>query len=156
MYAEVNTDSRIKENKMAMGRIVGYWVVDSFVGSVCNTKIPDLLVVMERARAVYLEWFDAVLLMLEREILSLAERLKALGRRVISDQHHTDLRESFNDLWLELNDVFLGFCARCSSLGIRVYDEECLVLTEDDSLSSSGESDAPSLVEEEVLSGREE
>ena len=139
-----------------MGMIVGYWVVDSFVESVCNTKIPDLLVVMERARAGYLDRFDAVILMLEREILSLAERLKALGHRIVSEQRYTDLREPFNDLWLELNDVFLGFCTRCVSFGIRVYDEECLVLTEDDSLSSSGKSDEPSLTEEEVLSGREE
>ena len=66
MYAEVETDRRKKRigNKMAMGTIVGYWVVDSFVESVCNTKIPDLLVVMERARAGYLERFDAVILML--------------------------------------------------------------------------------------------
>ena len=77
-----------------MGTIVGYWVVNSFVESVCNTKIPDLLVVMERARAGYLERFDAVLLMLEGEILSLAERLKALGQRVINEQRYTDLRLS--------------------------------------------------------------
>ena len=57
---------------MAMGIIVGYWVVDSLVESVCNTKIPELLVVMERARAGYLERFDALILRLEREVLSLA------------------------------------------------------------------------------------
>ena len=45
---------------MAMGNIVGYWVVNSFVESVINTKIPDLLVVMERTRAGYLARFDAV------------------------------------------------------------------------------------------------
>ena len=52
-----------------MGTIVGYWVVNSFVESVVNTKLPDLLVVMERVRARYLARFDAVLFMLEREIL---------------------------------------------------------------------------------------
>ena len=70
---------------MSMGTIVGYWVVNSFVESVVNTKLPDLLVVMERVRARYLARFDAVLLMLEREILSLIERLTTLGQRVISE-----------------------------------------------------------------------
>ena len=44
-----------------------------------------------------------------------------------------DLRESFSELWVELNDVFMGFCCRCVTLDIYVHDEECLVLTEDES-----------------------
>ena len=68
---------------MSMGTIVGYWVVNSFVESVVNTKLPDLLVVMERVRARYLARFDAVLLMLEREILSLIRRLTVLGLSLI-------------------------------------------------------------------------
>ena len=125
---------------MSMGTIVGYWVVNSFVESVINTKLPDLLVVMERVRARYLARFDAVLLMLEREILSLIRRLTVLGQRVISEDRYIDLRESFSELWVEINDVFMGFCCRCVSLDIYVHDEECLVLTEDESYSSSDDS----------------
>ena len=137
-----------RENKMAMGTIVGYWVVNSFVESVVNTKIPDLLVVMERVRAGYLAQFDAVLLMLEREIHSLIERLKALGHRIVSENRYMDLRDSFGELWVELNDVFMGFCCRCVSFDIYVHDEECLVLTEDESHSSSDD-DEPSPGREE-------
>ena len=133
---------------MSMGTIVGYWVVNSFVESVINTKLPDLLVVMERVRARYLARFDAVLLMLEREILSLIRRLTVLGQRVINEDRYIDLRESFSELWVELNDVFMGFCCRCVSLDIYVYDEECLVLTEDESYSSSDDS-VPSPGQEE-------
>ena len=122
---------------MSMGTIVGYWVVNSFVDSVINAKLPDLLVVMERVRARYLARFDAVLLMLEREIFSLMRRLTVLGQRVIYEANYIDLRESFNELWVELNDVFMGFCCRCASLDIYVHDEECLALAEDESHSSS-------------------
>ena len=125
---------------MSMGTIVGYWVVNSFVESVINTKLPDLLVVMERVRARYLARFDAVLLMLEREIFSLIRRLTVLGQRVINEDRYIDLRESFSELWVELNDVFMGFCCRCASLDIYVHDEECLSLTEDESQSSSDDS----------------
>ena len=62
---------------MAMGTIVGFWVVDSVVDSVCNSKIPDLLEVMENARARYLGRFDAIALRLEGEVLTLAGQLKA-------------------------------------------------------------------------------
>ena len=141
---------------MAMGIIVGYWVVDSLVESVCNTKLPELLVVMERARAGYLERFDALILRLEREVLSLAEQLKALCLRIVCEQRFTDLRNPFKALWGQLNAVFLEFCTHCERLDIQLYDVECLVLTEDESLSLSGESDEPSLTEEEELSGREE
>ena len=130
---------------MSMGTIVGYWVVNSFVESVINTKLPDLLVVMERVRARYLARFDAVLLMLEREILSLIRRLTVLGQRVINEDRYIDLRESFSELWVELNDVFMGFCCRCVSLDIYVHDEECLVLTEDE----SSDDDVPSPGREE-------
>ena len=130
---------------MSMGTIVGYWVVDSFVESVINTKLPDLLLVMERVRARYLARFDAALLMLEREILSLIRRLTVLGQRVISEDRYIDVRESFSELWVEINDVFMGFCCRCVSLDIYVHDEECLVLTEDE---SSGD-DVPSPGREE-------
>ena len=133
---------------MSMGTIVGYWVVNSFVESVVNTKLPDLLVVMERVRARYLARFDAVLFMLEREILSLIERLTALGQRIISENRYMDLRESFSELWVELNDVFMGFCCRCVNLDIYVHDEECLVLTEDESHLSSDD-DVPSPGREE-------
>ena len=125
---------------MSMGTIVGYWVVNSFVECVINTKLPDLLVVMERVRARYLARFDAVLLMLEREIFSLIRRLTVLGQRIISEDRYLDLRESFSELWVELNDVFMGFCCRCASLDIYVHDEECLALTEDESHSSSDDS----------------
>ena len=130
---------------MSMGTIVGYWVVNSFVESVINTKLPDLLVVMERVRARYLARFDAALLMLEREILSLIRRLTVLGQRVISEDRYIDVRESFSELWVEINDVFMGFCCRCVSLDIYVHDEECLVLTEDE----SSDDDVPSPGREE-------
>ena len=133
---------------MSMGTIVGYWVVNSFVESVINTKLPDLLVVMKRVRARYLARFDAVLLMLEREILSLIRRLTVLGQRVINEDRYIDLRESFSELWVELEDVFMGFCCRCASLDIYVHDEECLVLTEDESHLSSDD-DVPSPGREE-------
>ena len=58
--------------------------------SVCNTKISELLVVMERARAGYLERFDTLILRLEREVLSLAGRLKALCLRIVREQRYTD------------------------------------------------------------------
>ena len=83
---------------MSMGTIVGYWVVNSFVDSVVNTKLPDLLVVMERVRARYLARFDALLLMLEREIHSLTERLTALGQQIINEDRYIDLRETFSEL----------------------------------------------------------
>ena len=125
---------------MSMGTIVGYWVVNSFLETVINTKLPDLLVVMERVRVRYLARIDAVLLMLEREIFSLIRRLTVLGQRVINEDSYIDLRESFSELWVELNDVFMGFCCRCASLDIYVHDEECLALTEDESHSSSDDS----------------
>ena len=112
---------------MAMGNIVGYWVVNSFVEIVINTKIPDLLLVMERTRARYLARYDAVLLMLEREIHTLIERLKAVGQQIVNEPRWRDLRDSFSELWVELNDVFMGFCCRCVSFDIYVHDEECLV-----------------------------
>ena len=134
--------------KMAMGNISGYWVVNSFVESVINTKIPDLLVVMERTRVRYLARYDAVLLMLEREIHILIERVRAVGQQIVNDSRWRDLRDSFSELWVELNDVFMGFCCRCASFDIYVHDEECLVLTEDESHSSSDD--------EESSPGREE
>ena len=134
--------------KMAMGNISGYWVVNSFVESVINTKIPDLLVVMERTRVRYLARYDAVLLMLEREIHILIERLRAVGQQIVNESRWRDLRDSFGELWVELNDVFMGFCCRCVSFDIYVHDEECLVLTEDESHSSSDD-DEPSPGREE-------
>ena len=141
---------------MAMGTIFGYWVVDSLVDAVCNTKIPELLVVMERARAGYLERFDAWLLRLEEEILSLAEQLKALCLRIAREQCFDDLRNPFTDLWLKLNDVFLQFCIHCARLDIRLYDVECLSLTDEESASSFSESDESPTFDEEGLSMGEE
>ena len=43
---------------------------------------------------------------------------------------------------MELNDVFMGFCCRCVSFNIYVHDEECLVLTEDESQSSSDDDES--------------
>ena len=141
---------------MAMGTIVGSWVVDSLVESVCNTIIPDLLGVMERARAGYLGRFDALVLRLEGEVLTLVGQLKALCLRIAREQRFDDLRNPFNDLWLKLNDVFLEFCTHCVSLDIRLYDVECLSLTDDESASSSNENDeSSSSEEEELLMGEE-
>ena len=102
----------------------------------------------------YLDY--ALILWLEREVLSLAGQLEALCHRIIREQRFTYLRNPFKALWLQLNAVFLVICTQCERVDIQLYDVECLVLTEDESLSSSGESDEPSLTEEEELSVCEE
>ena len=122
--------------------------------SLCNTKIPDLLVVMERARVGYLERFDALVLRLEGKVLSLVAQLRALGHRIVLEQGFTDIRDIFNALWLNLKVVFFEFCTHCESLGVRLYDVDCLVLTEDESLSSEGD-ESSSSEEEEILSREE-
>ena len=56
------------------------------VDSVLNSKIPDLLEVMEKARARYRSRMDALALRMEGEILGLAEQLKVLCLKLLGNK----------------------------------------------------------------------
>ena len=141
---------------MAMGTTVEFRVVESIVEQVFNSKIPDLVEVMEKARARYLVRFDTIALRLEGEILTLAGQLKALCLRISREQNFDDLQDTFDDLWFKLNDDFLQFYTHCSGLDIRLSDVQCLSLTDDEASSSSGEDGESSSSEEEEVEMREE
>ena len=116
------------------------WMVDS----VMNSKIPDHLGVIEKARANYLARMDALALGMEEEILALAGQLKVLCLQIARDQSFSEEQDTFDDMWFELNDVFQKFCNHCDGLDIHIYDVCCLTLTDDEVLSSNDEDDETS------------
>ena len=74
---------------MAVGHIIAevegrmeIQTVDATVEEVYNSKIPDLLEVLGKARSTDLGRYDATVLRQEGEILELATRLKALCLRI--------------------------------------------------------------------------
>ena len=122
--------------------------------SVYNSKIPDLMEVMEEARASNLGRFDAEALRLEGEILRIARQLKSHCRRIARERSFGVLRGTFNSLWSRLNDLFRQFLGQCLYLGISLSDIQCLALTDDE--TSSSEDDESSSSEEEEVDRREE
>ena len=132
---------------MAVGHIIAevggrmeILTVDATVEEVFNSKIPDLLEVLEKARGADLGRYDAIVLRQEGEILELAARLKALCLRIACEQNFDDLEDEFDELWDKLNNDFNTFSDYCGTLGIYLSDDECLVLMEfGDPPSPSGE-----------------
>ena len=51
-------------------------------------------------------------------------------------QDHEEM-DTFDDLWYHLNDLFIKFRDHCDELGIHLYDDGCLVLTDHESESES-------------------
>ena len=141
---------------MAMGTSFEFRVVESIVEKVFNSKIPDLVEVMEKARARYLVRFDSIALRLEGEILTLAGQLKALCLRIARERNFSVVEDTFDDLWFKLNDVFRQFYNHCSDLAIHLSDVQCLTLTDDEDLSSSSEDGESSSSEEEEVEMWEE
>ena len=122
---------------MAVGHIIAevggrmeILTVDATVEEVFNSKIPDLLEVLEKARGAYLGRYDALVLRQEGELLELAARLKALCLRIACEQILDDLEDEFDELWDKLNNEFNIFSDYCGTLGIYLSDNECLVLME--------------------------
>ena len=136
---------------MARGTPVNFYVVESIVESVYNSKIPDLMEVMRDARARNLDRFDDDALRLEENVLRTARQLKAHCRRIARERSFGVLRGAFNALWYRLNSDF----RQCLYLGISLSDTQCLALT-DDETSSSEEDDGASSSEEEEEETREE
>ena len=140
---------------MARETPVDFYVVESIVESVYNSKIPDLMEVMRDARARNLDRFDDDALRLEESVLRTARQLKAHCRRIARERSFGVLRGAFNALWYRLNSDFRQFRVQCLYLGISLSDTQCLALT-DDETSSSEEDDETSSSEEEEEETREE
>ena len=96
-----------------MGTPVDFYVVESIVESVYNSKIPDLMEVMRDVRARNLGRFDAEALQLEENVLRTARQLKAHCRRIARERSFGVLRGAFNALWYRLNSDFRQFCIQC-------------------------------------------
>ena len=115
-------------------------VLMKIVASVTSKKIPDLLECMEKTRTRDGARMDALALRLEGEILAVAGRLQSQCQEMFrcegQDDEETD---KFDDLWFQLNDVFIKFGDHCKELGIDLYDVCCLLLTDKESESESEE-----------------
>ena len=114
------------------------------VHSVLNSKIPDLLEVMEKARAKYLERMDVLALKMEEDILGLAENLKTVCLSIARDQNFDEEQDAFDDLWFGLNDAFKKYLDYCGRLDIHLSDICCLTLSDYEVSSSSDEDDETS------------
>ena len=115
-------------------------VIMRMVASVSSEKIPDLLECMEKTRTRDGARMDALALRLEGQILAVAGRLQSQCQEMFrcegQDDEETD---KFDDLWFQLNDVFIKFGDHCKALNIYLYDVSCLVLTDNESESESEE-----------------
>ena len=90
------------------------------VESVLNSKIPDLLEVMEKARTRDGARMDALALRLQEEILAVAGQLQVHCDQMFRDRSYNEEEESdtFDDLWFGLNDLFKKFSNHCGALDI--------------------------------------
>ena len=124
---------------MAVGHIIAMvgerneiLTVDAFVEEVYNSKLPDLMEVLAKARAKDLVRYDAHAVKWEGEIIAPADLVKALCLRIAVEQNFERYEEDFDELWERLHAEFGGFSDYCVSLGIRLSDAECLILSLDD------------------------
>ena len=106
--------------------------VDAFVEEVYNSKLPDLMEVLAKARAKDLVRYDAHAVKWEGEIIALAELVKEMCIRIGVEENFERYEEDFDELWERLHEEFGGFSDYCVSLGIRLSDDGCLILSLDD------------------------
>ena len=123
---------------MAMENPDNFYLEETVVVTVYNTKIPDLMGIMEGVRASDLDRFDSDLLRLEENIIRAAHHLKSYCRRLIQELTFRVARGTFDMLWHRLSYDFQQFCEHCFQLGINVPNPRCLVLTDDE---ASGDED---------------
>ena len=119
-----------------------FYLEETVVVTVYNTKIPDLMGVMEGVRASDLDRFDSDLHRLEENIIRAAHQLKSYCRRLVQELRFHVSRGTFNMLWHRLSSDFQQFCEHCFHLEINVPNPRCLLLT-DDEASSGDEDDRP-------------
>ena len=113
-------------------------VLMKIVASVTSKKIPDLLECMEKTRTRDGARMDALALRLEEDILAVAGRLQSQCQEIFACEGQDDEEtDKFDDLWYHLNDLFIKFRDHCDELGINLYDDGCLVLTDHESESES-------------------
>ena len=120
--------------------------------SVLNSKIPDLLEVLEKAKADYGRWMDATALRMHEEIITLAERIRVLCRQMFRDGSFNAEREEeeFDEMWDQLIELFGRYTDHCHTLQIFPSDIGVLVFTSDEEKSdtSSSESEEEMVVEQ--------
>ena len=106
------------------------WMVES----VLNSKIPELLEVMEKAKENSGHRMDATAFRLQEEIFTLVGKLQLSCRQMFRDRSFNEEEEGeeFDEMWEELNDLFKKFMDHCGTLEIFFDDVCCLVLTDDE------------------------
>ena len=117
--------------------------------SVLNSKIPDLLEVLEKAKADYGRWMDAKALRMHKEIITLAERIRVLCRQMFRDGSFNAEREEeeFDEMWDQLLELFHRHTDHCHTLQIFPSDIGVLVFTSDEEKSDTSFSES----EEEMV-----